>query len=694
MGLQDYARIYLGETEIIAAYRGNARLMGGPASVPATLDDSAWIVETGEAVGTVLVSLLTLPASGGAPISGFVYSVDGAAGQALASGLGLHQVSGLEPGATVSVRIAALNAVGQAEWSTARTVTVATEPAIAAPLATTAPALSGTAKVGETLVASEGVWTGNPTLTLQWLRNGVEISGVSGASYVLAADDTGATITVRVSATNAGGTTIATSPGAGPVEAASTYEFETDIIILAYGQSNEQAQNNSGGQPYLATDQDSTGRICRWDASTGAAVATGQPMSGWPSLTQGGPARSYKMAQELLARQNPERKIIIVNCAVGGAKLTGSSLGVGGGTYTTMISRMTACLAAYPDAPVFMSFTQGEADANDNVTAANYTNALNAVINNVKALGGQAASMKNFIHQMVPERFFGATADQPYRVVIDAAHKALAVSRSDTAFIAASLGTQLATDPSHFTAEGSRNAGTRAAAWLTRPAMWATTVPSTPVVPVVVSDDTIRITVNDPQPPAYVIEYRASGSTGSWTEQVAYPQTWVNAGESFDVTVAGSGKREVRLKARSYAGTSAASGTILVADPLPVCITAPAITGTATVGATLNLTAGVWSDAEAVTRQWLRDGVAISGATGATYLPTATDLGATISLEETATNATGSSGEISNRLGPVSAATAWSIVGGDASATVQSAPAIPDTPVIASVGDTTATILA
>jgi len=49
---------------------------------------------------------------------------------------------------------------------------------------------------------------------------------------------------------------------------------------------------------------------------------------------------------------------------------------------------------------------------------------------------------------------------------------------------------------------------------------------------------------------------------------------------------------------------------------------APAITGTARVGAKLSAVPGTWTPApEAYAYQWKADGLAISGATASTYVP-------------------------------------------------------------------------
>jgi hypothetical protein len=82
------------------------------------------------------------------------------------------------------------------------------------------PAITGTPTVGQTLTASTGTWSGSPTFTRQWKRNGVNIAGATAATYLLVVGDATTTITVTVTATNAFGSTPATSAGVGPIAAA------------------------------------------------------------------------------------------------------------------------------------------------------------------------------------------------------------------------------------------------------------------------------------------------------------------------------------------------------------------------------------------------------------------------------------------------------------------------------------------
>jgi hypothetical protein len=77
----------------------------------------------------------------------------------------------------------------------------------------------------------------------------------------------------------------------------------------------------------------------------------------------------------------------------------------------------------------------------------------------------------------------------------------------------------------------------------------------------------------------------------------------------------------------------------------PTVVSAPSINGSGTVGVALSYTPGSYTGnpTPTVTRQWLLDGSAISGATGATYTPVSGDIGTNrLTVRETATNTAGS----------------------------------------------------
>jgi hypothetical protein len=84
----------------------------------------------------------------------------------------------------------------------------------------------------------------------------------------------------------------------------------------------------------------------------------------------------------------------------------------------------------------------------------------------------------------------------------------------------------------------------------------------------------------------------------------------------------------------------------------PANAVAPVASGTPAVGQTLTCEHGSWTGIATLsfTQQWLRDGVAIAGATGSTYVVQAADEGHELSCEVTATNEFGKSGATSKAL--------------------------------------------
>jgi hypothetical protein len=116
-------------------------------------------------------------------------------------------------GFTFRTRATATNPDGTTEALSALTPTIG--PAL--PSATVAPAVTGTAKEGQLLSASQGTWKGTPSIAYDyaWQRcsAGVcsAISGESATTYRLAPADVGKTVRVVVTATNAAGATPAPS---------------------------------------------------------------------------------------------------------------------------------------------------------------------------------------------------------------------------------------------------------------------------------------------------------------------------------------------------------------------------------------------------------------------------------------------------------------------------------------------------
>jgi hypothetical protein len=92
---------------------------------------------------------------------------------------------------------------------------------------TSPPTITGTAQEGQTLSASSGTWSNSPaSYSYQWRRcdsagaNCVGIAGAAAASYTVVAGDVGSTLQIVVTASNAGGSSAASSVQTSVVQSA------------------------------------------------------------------------------------------------------------------------------------------------------------------------------------------------------------------------------------------------------------------------------------------------------------------------------------------------------------------------------------------------------------------------------------------------------------------------------------------
>ena len=123
-----------------------------------------------------------------------------------------------DAGSTMRVRVTATNADGSGSAQSEQTAVVAPVTSSAAPKNTAPPTIAGTAKVGQTLTANEGTWSGNPTgYAFQWQRCDADVvacSNVVGATaktYLVRVADLGYRLRVRVTARNDKGSATANS---------------------------------------------------------------------------------------------------------------------------------------------------------------------------------------------------------------------------------------------------------------------------------------------------------------------------------------------------------------------------------------------------------------------------------------------------------------------------------------------------
>ena len=134
------------------------------------------------------------------------------------------------------------------------------------PVNTDAPAVSGTAAVGQSLSSTTGTWTGAPapTFTYQWQRGTTDIGSATSSSYTIVSADAGYTLRCVVTATNSLGAVAANSNNSSSVPvigqqaytSAGSYTWVaptgvTSVSVVAVG------SGSSGATSSGATGEDS-----------------------------------------------------------------------------------------------------------------------------------------------------------------------------------------------------------------------------------------------------------------------------------------------------------------------------------------------------------------------------------------------------------------------------------------------------
>jgi hypothetical protein len=186
-----------------------------------------------------------------------------------------YTIASADVGSTLAVVVTASNAGGNATANSSPTAVVQPTP----PALTSQPSISGLAQDGQTLTATSGNWSGTTPIAYgyQWQScdpTGTDcgpIAGATASTYPVVTSDVGTTIRVLVTASNSAGNTSAFSAATAVVQSASAPPTNTSVPTISGTAQAGQLQTASPGtwtgtQPIAYAYQwqrcDSTGANC------------------------------------------------------------------------------------------------------------------------------------------------------------------------------------------------------------------------------------------------------------------------------------------------------------------------------------------------------------------------------------------------------------------------------------------------
>ncbi|WP_166790458.1 carboxypeptidase regulatory-like domain-containing protein [Cryobacterium tagatosivorans] len=588
-----------------------------------TVDPGTW--------GPAAVSLAIQWFRDGAPIAG-------ATGSALLLGA-------VDLGAVITVEVTG----SKTAYGTITRSGSPTAPIDAGTLTAPVPTVTGSASIGSTLTVDAGVWDPAPvTLGLQWLRNGIAIPGETGATLLLGTVDGGTAITVSVTGTKPGYSTVTRVSAPVTVLLLAPTPVPTISGVAAVGQTLTAASGSWGPAPVeLAYQWLRDGAVIPGangvsltlgaaDLATAISVAVTGSKVGFGSVTRTSLPTSLVAAGTLTA-PTP---------SISGSSAVGSTLTIlsspwGPGAVGLQIqwlrdgvpidgaTGLSLILTATELGTVITVEVTGTKPAYNTITRSSAGTspvgpgtlaAPTPVVSGTAVLGGTLTATAGawgpapvaLAYQWLRNGVAipGATATTYTPVVADVgAVVAVTVTGTRTGYVTAS--------------RTSTGTGPIAAGTLTAP------IPTVSGTVAVGSVLTALPGAWGPAPVTLSYAWRANGALITGATGSTYTVTAANIGAVLTVTVTGSKP--------GYTTVSRTSApTIPVPSGCPTTTPVPTISGSVTVGSILTAQPGTWAPAPiSLTYQWRRDGAAMTGATGTTYTVRVADIGSRLTVTVT-----------------------------------------------------------
>ncbi|KQM82111.1 hypothetical protein [Agromyces sp. Leaf222] len=511
---------------------------------------------------------------------------------------------------------------------------------------TGAPTITGAPLVGSDLVADPGTWSVSGLhFAYQWLRDSTPIGGATSTTYAPTIDDVDAALAVQVTASRdgwgeaaatsaptavvphltitAGSPSITGAAKVGTTLTASAGAWSPATIVPTFAWlRNGDPIPGATGTSYTLTAADlgtkisvrATGSLAGYAAETRTSVVTaavvagtlatttpvitgavkvGSPLTVTPGWTPGA-AYSYVWKRGTTVIAGATKSSYTPTATDLGAKLSVTVTGtLAGYTGVTRSSAATVAVAVGSfTAPV--PTISGTIAVGRTVTAVPGTWKPSAAFTYQWKRGGVA------IAGATRSTYAITATDLGTKLTVTVTGKATAVTTKSVTSASTTVAYGALTAPTP-TISGTRAVGKS-----------LTTVPGT----------------WSPSGVTYTYAWKRAGVAITGATKSTYVLTASDLGKSITVTVTGR-KAGYANTAKTSAGTALVTAGTL-SGPTPT------ISGTRTVGKTLTAAPGTWAPSGvALTYQWKRAGVAISGATKSTYVLSAADLGNSISVTVT-----------------------------------------------------------
>ncbi|SMH48829.1 hypothetical protein SAMN06295885_3133 [Rathayibacter oskolensis] len=517
------------------------------------------------------------------------------------------------------------------------------------------PVVSGSAVVGQTLTANAGTWDPGVTLAYQWKRKGgAYIAGATGPSYTLTASDLGTTVSVSVTGTKPGyypATKSSASTATVTNATAITGPTPTVTGSAVVGGTLTAVPGSWSPAPVALAYQWRRGGA----AITGATASTYSPVAADSGAaitvtvtgTKTGFTAVSKSSAAVTVAAGP--LTLTPTPTISGATSVGSTLTARAGTWDSgvsltyqwkrsngvSISGATSSTYVLTSADVGATVTVSVTGTKPGYSPATRTSAATAVVT-----AGSTA-----ITGPVPTITGTATVGQTLTAVAGTwspAPVALAYQwrRGGTAIsgatgstyrlVAADVNAQITVSVT-----GSKTGSTS----VTRVSTAMTIAPALQTLmptPTITGTRTVGQTltaVPGTWDTGVTLSYQWKRNGGVYINgatKATYVLTDRDLGATLTVSVTGTKPGYSPATKTSATTSTVAAGTLTVATPT--------ITGTAKVGQTLTAVPGTWGPGTvSYTYQWKRGGVAVSGATAATYKPVSADAGKVLTVTVTGT---------------------------------------------------------